>query len=74
MLDLYRETIDKARYMAKRSLPLHRKLKNVYKHKRSCQAEIRKLKAELHPFKEQVAKRNLDILAKVVDRTSIGKR
>jgi hypothetical protein len=74
MLDLYEETIDKARYMAKRSLPLHRKLKNVYKQKRACQAEIRKLKAELQPFKEQVAKRNLDILAKVATRRSTRKR
>jgi hypothetical protein len=70
MLDLYEETIDKARYMAKRSLPIHRKLKNVYKQKRACQAEIRKLKAELHPFKEKVAKRNLDMLAKVATRRS----
>jgi hypothetical protein len=47
MLDLYDETIYKARFMAKRSLPLHRKLKNVYKQKRAYQAEIKKLKAEL---------------------------
>jgi hypothetical protein len=31
MLELYEETIDKARYMAKMSLPLHRKLMNLYK-------------------------------------------
>jgi hypothetical protein len=31
MLDLYEETIDKERFMAKRSLPLHRQLKNMYK-------------------------------------------
>jgi hypothetical protein len=70
MLDLYEETIDKARFMAKRSFPLHRKLKNVYKQKRACQAEIRKLKAELQPFKEKVEKRNLDMLAKVATRRS----
>jgi hypothetical protein len=56
MLDLYEKTIDKARYLAKRSLPLHRQLKNVYRQKRACQAEIRRLKEELQPFKEQVAK------------------
>jgi hypothetical protein len=70
MLDLYEETIDKARFMAKRFSPLHRKLKNVYKQKRACQAEIRKLKAELQPFREEVAKRNLDMLAKVATRRS----
>jgi hypothetical protein len=74
MLHLYEKTIDKARYMAKRSLPLHSQLNNVYKQKRACQAEIRKLKAELHPFKEKVAKRNLDMLAKVDTRRSTRKK
>jgi hypothetical protein len=60
--------------MDKRSLPLHRKLKNVYKKKRACQVEIRKLKAELQPFIEHVEKRNLDILAKVATRKSTKKR
>jgi hypothetical protein len=67
------DTIDKERYMAKISLPLHRKLKNVYKHKRAYQVEIRKLKVELQLFKEKVAKRNLDILAKVDTRRSTRK-
>jgi chromosome segregation ATPase len=70
MLDIYEETIDKARFMAKRYFPLHRKLKNVYRQKRACQAEIRKLKAELQPFREEVEKRNLDMLAKVATRRS----
>jgi hypothetical protein len=73
ILELHDNTIDKAIYMVTRYLPLHRKLKNVYKYKRACQAEIRKLKAELKPFKEQVAKMNLDILAKVATRRSIEK-
>jgi hypothetical protein len=70
MLDLYEEIIDKARFMAKRSFPLHRKLKNVYKQMRASQAEIGKLKGELQPFKEEVEKRNLDMLAKVDTRRS----
>jgi hypothetical protein len=45
MLDLYEKTIDKAIYLTKRSLPLHRQLKNVYKQRRDCQVEIRRLKA-----------------------------
>jgi hypothetical protein len=59
--------------MSKRYLPLHGKLKNVYKQKRSFQAEIRKLKAELQPFKEKVEKKNLDMLDKVANRRSTRK-
>jgi hypothetical protein len=70
MLDIYEETIDKYRFMDKRSFPFHRKLKNVYRQKRACQAEIRKLKAELQPFREKVAKRNLNMMAKVATRRS----
>jgi hypothetical protein len=64
-----RQLINK-RFMAKRSFPLHRQLKNVYRQKRACQDEIRKLKAELQPFREEVEKRNLDMLAKVATRRS----
>jgi hypothetical protein len=53
MLEIYEGTIDKERYMAKRSLPLHRKLKNVYKQKRACQTEIRKLKESCSPSKSR---------------------
>jgi hypothetical protein len=74
MLELYEKTIDKEICLAKRSLPLHRQLKNLYKQKRAFQAEIRKLKAELQPFKEKVTKRNLDILDKVANRRSTRKR
>jgi hypothetical protein len=74
ILELYEETIDKSIYMAKRYLPLHRKLKNVYKQKKYCQVEIKKLKVELQPFKEQVEKRNLNILAKVATRRSTRKK
>jgi hypothetical protein len=72
MLDIYEETIDKSRIMAKRYFLLHMQLKNVYRQKRACQAEIRKLKAELQPFKEEVEKRNLDMLAKLATRRSTG--
>ena len=47
MLDLYDNIVDKTRYMTKRSLPLHRKLKNVYKQKIVFQVEIRKLISSL---------------------------
>jgi uncharacterized protein YaaN involved in tellurite resistance len=60
----------KEKFLAKRFFPLHRKLKNVYRKNKTHQAEIRKLKAELQPFREEVAKRNLDMLAKVATRRS----
>jgi hypothetical protein len=73
-LDLYEEIIDKEIYMAKRSLPLHRKMKNMYRQKRSFQVEIRRLKVELQPFKEKIEKINLDMLAHVDTRGSTMKR
>ena len=50
MMDMYEETIDKARFLAKIFLPLHRKLKNLYRQNKTHQDEIKKLKAELQPF------------------------
>jgi hypothetical protein len=70
MMGMYHETIDKARFLAKISLPLHRQIRNLYRQNRSHQAQIRKLKAELYPFKQQLAKRNLDMMAKVSTRRS----
>jgi uncharacterized protein YaaN involved in tellurite resistance len=70
MLDMYEETIDKARFLDKIFFPLHRKLKNLYRQNMTHQVEIRKLKEELQPFKEELAKRNLDMLAKVATRRS----
>ena len=68
MLEMYGETIDKARFLGKRFFPLHRKLKNVYRKNKTHQDEIKKLKAELHPFKDELDKRNLDMIAKVATK------
>jgi hypothetical protein len=62
--------IFKVDFLAKRFFPLHKKLKNVYRQNKTHQAKIRKLKAELQPFREEVEKRNLDMLAKVATRRS----
>jgi hypothetical protein len=51
MLDMYHETIDKVIFLDKIFLPLHRKLKNLYRQNMTHQAKIKKLKVELHPFK-----------------------
>jgi uncharacterized protein (DUF3084 family) len=70
LMDMYLETIDKASFVAKRFMPLHRQLKNLYIQNRDLQAHIRKLKLELQPFKEELAKSNLDVLAQAATRRS----
>jgi hypothetical protein len=70
LMDLYRETVNKARFIAKRFRPLHRQIRNLYRQNKAYQAQIRKLKMELQPFKEEMAKKNLDMLAKVATRRS----
>jgi hypothetical protein len=70
LMDMYLETIDKARFTAKRFLPLHRQLKNLYRQNRDLQAQIRRLKLELQPFKEELAQRNLNMLAQAATRRS----
>jgi len=46
-MDMYRETIDEAKFTARRFMPLHRKLRNLYRQNRDLQSQIRKLKVEL---------------------------
>ena len=38
LMDMYMETIDKARFVAKRFPPLHRQLKNLYRQNKDLQA------------------------------------
>jgi hypothetical protein len=64
-LDSCEEALESNKSMIKRSLPLHRKFKNLYQHNIVLQAENRTLKEELHQLKEEVAKRNLDVLVQV---------
>jgi hypothetical protein len=52
LMDMYLETVDKSKFVVKRFMPLHRKLKNLYRKKRDLQAQIRRLKLELQPFRE----------------------
>jgi hypothetical protein len=72
LMDMYHETIDKAKLISKRFLPLHRQLKNLYRQNKAHQTQIRELKAELHPLKEELSKKNIDMLAKAyTGRSSI---
>ena len=41
------EIVAKAKHMAKRSLPLHRKMKSAYRKNRAYQDENKKLKEEV---------------------------
>jgi hypothetical protein len=70
LMEMYHETIDKAKFIAKRFRPLHRQLRNLYRQNIAYQSQIRRLKMELQPFREELAKKNLDMLAKVATRRS----
>jgi hypothetical protein len=58
-LNLCGEALEKNKRMIKISLPLHKKMKNMYRQKMT-------LKKRGRLKKEQIAKRNLDLLAQVV--------
>jgi hypothetical protein len=70
LMNMYCGTLVKAKFIAKRFRPLHMKLKNLYRHNITYQGQIRGLKMELRPFKEDLAKRNLNVLAQVATRRS----
>jgi uncharacterized protein YaaN involved in tellurite resistance len=69
-MDMYRGTLVKAKFIAKIFRPLHRKLRNLYRQNIAYQSQIRGLKMELQPFREELAKKNLDLLAQVSTRRS----
>jgi hypothetical protein len=64
-MDMYHGTLVKAKFIAKIFLPLHMHLKNLYRQNIAYQSQIRGLKMELQPFREELARKNLDILAQV---------
>ena len=49
-------------FVARRALPLHKQLNNLYRLNIGFQSHNRKLKAELQKFKDEVAQRNLNVL------------
>jgi cell division protein FtsB len=67
-IDMGEETVTKEKHWVKRSLPLHRQMKNVYRQNRAYQDENKKLKEEVQQLKEHIAKKNLDMLAQVATR------
>ena len=72
LMDMYRGTLVKAKLIAMRFRPLHRKLKNLYIQNITYQSQIRGLKMESQAFKEELAKINLNVLAQ--DATKMSTR
>jgi uncharacterized protein (DUF3084 family) len=70
LMDMYRENFKQAKFIAKRFRPLHMQLKSLYKQNVSYQGQIRGLKMELQPFKEDLSKINLNVLAQDATRRS----
>jgi hypothetical protein len=55
LMYMYINTLDLAIFVARRAIPLHKQLKNLYRKNRSFQSQNRKLKAELQHFKDELA-------------------
>lgn len=68
LMDMYHGTLEKDKFIEKIFRPLHKHLRNLYKHNMAYQSQIRGLKMELQPFREEMAKNNLDLLAKDATR------
>jgi hypothetical protein len=62
IMDGYIHTLDLARFVARRTQPLHRHLQNLYRKNKGFQAQNRKLKAEMNHFQDAVSQRNLQVL------------
>jgi hypothetical protein len=63
LMDMYNDTLDLARFIARRFMPLHRKLQTLYRQNISIHSQNKKLKEELQPFKDDLTHRNLNVLA-----------
>jgi hypothetical protein len=70
LMDMYKETIELAKFTTRRFLPLHRHLRNLYRRNRDLQSQNIKLKEELQPFKYDLAQRNISVLSQETSRIS----
>jgi hypothetical protein len=64
-MEMYSETLKLAWFTARRFLPLHGQLQTLYRKNKSIQSQNRKLKEEFQPFKDDLAQRNLNVVAQV---------
>jgi len=69
-MDMYKETIDLARFTTRRFLLLHRQLRNLYRQNKDLQYQNRNLKLELQPLKHDLSQRNLNVLAQAATKRS----
>ena len=71
----YNHTLDLARFVTIKARVLHMQLQNLYRKNRGFQYQNKKLKAELHHFQYEVARRNLQVLveASIEKYTSVVK-
>jgi hypothetical protein len=58
----YNHTLDLARFIARKDLPLRKQLKNLYRLNKGFQSQNRKIKAELRHLQDEAAQRNLRVL------------
>jgi hypothetical protein len=70
LMDMYRENLVHAKFIAKRFIPLHMQLKSLYIQNLCYQGQIRGLNMELQPFREELSKTNLNVLAQAAIRRS----
>jgi hypothetical protein len=70
LMDMYKETIDLDNFTTRRFLPLHRKIRNLYRKNRDLRSQNIKLKVELQPFKDNLSQRNLNVLVQATTRRS----
>jgi hypothetical protein len=49
-------------FAARRGMPLHKQLNNLYRLNKGFQSQNRKIKAELQQFKGELAERNVNVL------------
>jgi hypothetical protein len=59
LMDMYSQTLDLERFSVRRALPIHRKIKTLYRKNKSFQSQKTNLKEELQHFKDELVKRNL---------------
>jgi hypothetical protein len=70
LMDMYKETLELAQFTTRRFLPLHGQLRNLYRRRIDLQYQNKKIKEELQPFKDDLAQRNINVLAQAATRRS----
>jgi hypothetical protein len=70
LMDMYHDKLVQTRFITKIFRPLHMQLKSLYRKNLAYQGHIRGLEMEMHHFHEELAQRNLNVLAQTTTRRS----